>query len=540
MAKLSRTVNAANHYKPSGRVVQYAGVYLGYVKDNADAQRMGRLRVWIPEFGSRPDDEQGWITVSYCSPFAGATNINLIDNNPKVEAGSQTSYGFWAVPPDKENQVIVMFINADPSRGVWIGSLYQQFMNHMVPGVPAATNYQHSDKEVPVAEYNKNTKENIRNDITRPEITSHSEGIASQGLVDDPIRGPTDSGARRESPSQVYGLLTPGPVDPDSSEDNPSGRRRMGGHQFYLDDGDGREHVRIRTRNGSQLLIDDSNGLVYAINKAGTSWIQMDADGNFDIFAAKSVSVRSQEDINFRADRDLNIEAGRNINIKARNDYTENETGTVGEEDSGEGGGTIRVESLNNIETIVKNDVSLTVTEGSVSEDIQTGDHTTKVAGNSVAEIAGSADINVGGTLTISASDIGIGTGNFNVETGGNIAASGNVTAGGNVFSSSANLNDLDGHKHGQNNGNDNGGGVDTKAFSSSSGGGASGPTASTATPAELEPLAGVEKTNVLATFGDEFNFVRDTETVLTVVGRFLTYEPCPEHSSNNSTDGEA
>ena len=72
MAKTSRTIGASKNYTPSGRTIQYTGIYLGYVKDNSDAQRMGRLKIWIPEFGSQPTDEQGWITATYVSPFAGA------------------------------------------------------------------------------------------------------------------------------------------------------------------------------------------------------------------------------------------------------------------------------------------------------------------------------------------------------------------------------------------------------------------------------------------------------------------------------------
>ena len=34
--------------------------------------------------------------------------------------------------------------------------------------------------------------------------------IVKQGLIKDTVRGTTTAGARRESPSQVYGILTPG------------------------------------------------------------------------------------------------------------------------------------------------------------------------------------------------------------------------------------------------------------------------------------------------------------------------------------------
>ena len=77
MPKMSRTIGPDKNYKPSGRVIRREGLYIGYVKDVTDVQKMGRLRVWIPEFGSKEDDQTGWTTVSYASPFAGATNPNL-------------------------------------------------------------------------------------------------------------------------------------------------------------------------------------------------------------------------------------------------------------------------------------------------------------------------------------------------------------------------------------------------------------------------------------------------------------------------------
>ena len=134
MAKYSRTTAPDNRSGPVGRVTKYHGMHIGYVKANADVQKMGRLQVWIPEFGSQENDKNGWFTISYSSPFAGATSSKGLGTNTQTEKDTMTSYGFWAVPPDLDNQVIVMFANGDPTLGVMMGCLYQQFMNKMVPG----------------------------------------------------------------------------------------------------------------------------------------------------------------------------------------------------------------------------------------------------------------------------------------------------------------------------------------------------------------------------------------------------------------------
>ncbi len=675
MATYKRTSAVDAAYQKRGRVVRREGIYLGYVKDNSDAQRMGRLKVWIPDFGSKPNDKDSWVTVTYVSPFAGATDPNIIDNNTQKAGGSQTSYGWWAVPPDLENQVIVSFINGDPSRGVWLGCLYQQYMNHMVPGAAAAPNYGQG-QDVPVAEYNKKTSENVRNDITRPELTSHSEGLAVQGLVNDPLRGITYSGARRSEVANVYGFITPGPTYPNDPADDeteviagvqetaalpgglstnipspevdtarlagamediqsqvgdalsevqgalssaklpsisaggglpslpsipsipspppipevavpgadvaipsvddvptveapkintdlaagqqdvkPGGTtqsspslRRRGGWQFYFDDEEGNEHMRIRSRNGSQLLIDDSAGIIYAINRAGTSWIQMDGEGNFDIFAAKSVSVRSQEDINFRADRDVNIEAGRNIRMKATNDFLGTTDGSVGAEDEGTGGGNIRMEALLDLQTIVKRNHNTQITEGSQTTLIQAGSRSSTIAGSDQVSVTGAyllqaggdGGMNIGGNFVTSASAYGVGSGNINIDLDGSLAAGGNLVAsaevfGKEVYSSKATLSDLHEHTHKYIDTVSGTGPVkkDTEPFKTSGDStSVAGPTAGEATTVNaFDPLTPNTKTNVLATFSDDENLTRDTqEGVLTLAGRFLTFEPCPDH----------
>src|ERR1051325_4548057 len=84
-------------------------MYIGFVKRNDDPQRMGRLRVWIPEMGGDPAKESSWVIVSYASPFAGATDYTKIRPDSQTMDGSQKSYGWWGVPPDINNEVVVFF-----------------------------------------------------------------------------------------------------------------------------------------------------------------------------------------------------------------------------------------------------------------------------------------------------------------------------------------------------------------------------------------------------------------------------------------------
>src|SRR5438270_14081030 len=95
-----RTNNTPGGYKnePNGRVHMYDKVYVGFVKDNRDAIKMGRLKVWIPELSpGDPSDSSRWYTVNYCTPFGGATRPSLLKKDSKEPADTQQSYGFWAI-----------------------------------------------------------------------------------------------------------------------------------------------------------------------------------------------------------------------------------------------------------------------------------------------------------------------------------------------------------------------------------------------------------------------------------------------------------
>ena len=320
--------------KNIGNVYQYNGIYEAVVINAKDVQKNGRLTVRLVsnnvniDFLNDDDKTQKHldIPVSWSSPFAGATNVNnnVASGDPtapgeqdpdKTFSGTQKSYGMWMIPPDTGNKVLVMFINGDLNKGVVVGCLYQPLMNHMVPGIARSKTFTSNEGEtleVPVAEYNKlsddakqvdwqierNEAEGTPTDnVVRPSHTEVFNGLKEQGLEQDKTRGLTSSSARRETPSQVYGILTPD------------------ANQFVMDDGD-QKLIRLRTKSGAQILLDESNGNVYIINKKGTGWIEMDDAGKIDVWANDSISLRSHKDINIRADRDLNFESGRDINVR--------------------------------------------------------------------------------------------------------------------------------------------------------------------------------------------------------------------------------
>lgn len=286
------------------------------------------------------------IPCRYLSPFYGVTSINFETGANGVTSydDTQKSYGFWMVPPDVGTKVMVVFVDGDTTQGYWIGCVQDRFMNHMVPGYAALnttvssaqmTNYglPGNTALLPVAEYNKTAYGKAS--FTSPDdpatvrpVHPFADVLKAQGLLQDKIRGLTSSSARREVPSMVFGISTPGPLDKNGPQaeltyDGVTGAvpsSRLGGSSFVMDDGDvdgENELIRIRTRTGHQILMHNTKDLIYINNSQGTAWIEMTSNGKIDIYAQDSISIHSEADFNFRADRDINFDAGGNVNLHA-------------------------------------------------------------------------------------------------------------------------------------------------------------------------------------------------------------------------------
>lgn len=331
------------------------GPFTGIVVNNLDSEYMGTIRVQLMHEGANGSQAPGeTISAKYMSAYWGTTGTKF-NGNSNTFQDTQSSWGMWAPTPEIGTQVIVIFIEGSSSNAFWIGAFSDRFKNFSVPGAPATTyNASEQGSRLPVGEINNNVSDinGVATAIIKPKHLL-ADVFTKQGIIKDDIRGITSSGARRETPSKVFGISTPGPVDTTAPKKNIGSSNnavnipiaRLGGSSFVMDDGDPKyvrktlasdgppdyvdassgsgipdalhnELVRIRTRTGHQILLHNSEDLIYIGNAKGTTWIEMTSLGKIDIFAEDSISIHSAADLNFRADRDVNLEAGRNVNIK--------------------------------------------------------------------------------------------------------------------------------------------------------------------------------------------------------------------------------
>jgi hypothetical protein len=75
--------------------------------------------------------------------------------------------------------------------------------------------------------------------------------------------------------------------------------------------------VRLRSAGGAQMLFNDTAGIVYVINQAGNSWVQLSSDGKVDIYSQGDISMHTETDFNLHVGGDFNLDA-ECVNIKSR------------------------------------------------------------------------------------------------------------------------------------------------------------------------------------------------------------------------------
>jgi hypothetical protein len=341
------------------------GPYLGIVKGNIDPTRMGRLKVHIPSLAKTSDPtENQLITCEYLAPFYGAKGGRYAKGAGTGFEDSQHSYGMWMVPPDLETKVLVIFAEGKMEQAYWIGCVQEPYTNHMMPGIASSTNtndaldgtfegadagFQQDKKSkygttnVPSGELNRNRQGALQNgnyeSIPKP-IHPFAETLLKQGLSADDIRGNTSSSARRETPSQVFGISTPGRKDETTTKVSVGTKdseakdfvTRKTGHTFVMDDGDvdgNNQLTRLRTASGHQLLMHDTEGVVYLANGSGKAFIEMDTDGTISVYSDGGINMRSGRDFNLHSDMNINFHAKGAINFTSETNVALNAEGYV-------------------------------------------------------------------------------------------------------------------------------------------------------------------------------------------------------------------
>lgn len=438
-------------FEQTSQPEEYPFITIGTVVDTNDPQQMGRVRVVCPALGDSlqsPVEDIPW--AMYVTPFGGQTSTGTRGCGLTTSEGG-ISYGMWGIP-QINSQAVVFCLDGDQQQRAYLGCIYDQFTPHTMPhgrwvaddhpalpegdkipigpltsrekfieplhrnqeqafGNKSEPNFEWKTRAadyqvsaVDVSQINR-VYSNVPDDknVTKDEW-EYTQGYQLSRILPE-VESPF-TGVNLDS--MVYSLTSPG------------------FHSISMDDRQENCRIRIRTTSGHQLILDDTNERLYLSTAKGENWLEMDQNGNIDVYSSNRVSIRAKKDINFTSNqtirlfadesinmysKDINIEGTNNLNIQVGNDAKINvdnnfET-TVG----------------NNITTNAKNSFNL-----KANNDFSILGETTAIKGSSTLVLSSPTLAIDGGDLTLLGGGFKMqGTGDVSILASGDL----NFTAGG-------------------------------------------------------------------------------------------------------------
>lgn len=280
----------------------------GIVLDTNDPDQMGRVRAWVPSIDGELYDKTSLPWCEYASPLAGYTT-DFKAGRQNLQTQGQVPYGFWAIPKIG-SQVLIFCLNGDANRRFFFGSYYPLHGNRGLPdGRNINRNSGAKGRFSEAYDYIRPAQDNLQQqfggnlDASEAQTRGAYERQAAQDLTK---KDGTDGYAINtvddtELDSQTYCWVTPGH------------------HAIIMQDTPENCRLRIKTCEGNQIILDDSNERIYISTARGGAWLEFDEDGHIHFFAAESFSIQAGKDINMTAGNNINIEAKNSVNVKAVN-----------------------------------------------------------------------------------------------------------------------------------------------------------------------------------------------------------------------------
>jgi phage baseplate assembly protein gpV len=343
MAKMTRQRQIAQATQPKA---MFEGITIGTVVDTNDPQQMGRIRVVCPTLNDRFDSEVGDIPwAMYATPFGGSVSRGTRGPNEDTTHGP-VAYGMWAIPKIGA-QVLIMCIDGSPMQRVWLGCVYGQFTPHTLPHgryfgessglLPEADGPigPVSTTEEPIQPLFNNLKEAFDGSGSGPtnyERKTRGADYSVSSVVAGVLHTtfshlPDDKGKQIAGKyvTQGYGEsnITPGLGSDITGLHYDSlvySITTPGFHSISMDDRDENCRMRFRTTAGHQIILDDTNERIYISTAKGKNWIEIDQEGNIDVFTENKLSIHAKKDINFISDESIRMHAKKGIHMYSEDD----------------------------------------------------------------------------------------------------------------------------------------------------------------------------------------------------------------------------
>jgi hypothetical protein len=283
---------------------------MGVVKDNADPAQCGRLKVYIPAVDSKDFESEDLPWATYCSPFGGTTQ-NAIVGRDSTELTGGSAYGFWAIPK-VGGQVLIGFLEGEPNIRFWMGCFYMPELNRTMPqsinNPPLSTEIDESGlvPQTEMAHYAKNLQEGG--------LGPTSKHWKTRGGFERSISYPEN---KTKNKPVSDGYFTK-PHEPEKSDSQTIALTSPGRHFISMQDIDEFCRMRMKTTEGTQIILDDTNERIYISTARGRNWVEIDeGSGKIYFYTSSKFNIHSENDLNLYSSENINIVAKKRVNIQS-------------------------------------------------------------------------------------------------------------------------------------------------------------------------------------------------------------------------------
>lgn len=319
-----------------------AGLTLGLVVNTDDPLEQGRLQVFCPALNDNPKKIAHLPWASYIMPFGGSiNNPNYTRGSGKGKATSEGAihYGFLGIC-ELGAHVIVGCIDGDPRRRFWLGSIPEMQETHTLLTGRFDWDSRNGTPDGPLTS-DKKPIQPIYDNLTEAFVDKTSREWKSRGADYQPMANSVDGNG---SPSEVKGSQYLDDSYEGLSENEKDewvketlgahgydwsgfgshykssrvfGYCTPGFHAFYMDDRPFNSRVKMRSGEGHMILLDDTNERIYLMTNKGKNWIEMDSNGNIDVYSERRVSINAAKDINLTSGSTIRLHAQDGIHMFA-------------------------------------------------------------------------------------------------------------------------------------------------------------------------------------------------------------------------------
>lgn len=316
---------------------QFSGLTLGVVVDTDDPLQMGRLRIFCPSLNDNPKKPQLLPWAIYVTPFGGSINNSEYYRGSEVANGTSEGslhYGFWAIP-EMGAQVLVGCVDGDPRRRFWIGCVPEQQQTHTLHN--GRWKWKNGEVDGPLTSSGKpmqpaysHAQRAFDGQTDSPEWRSRMADYQTTAVSQDV--GQTPNSKMRDALDQQNSQIREN--DPDTWERATlgahgydwSGFKKLaykssrvfgwstpGMHSIVMDDRPFNSRMRLKTTAGHQILLDDTNERIYISTHDGENWVELDRNGNIDMYSSQRISIHAAKDLNLNAGKTIRLFAGEGI-----------------------------------------------------------------------------------------------------------------------------------------------------------------------------------------------------------------------------------